>query len=68
MHKCSCSATMQDHISVVFDGIDKHNIFEEVRMELASMPGRPSVKATHILYCITSVRVAPCTALSDLIL
>ncbi|CAL5224084.1 g6710 [Coccomyxa viridis] len=29
----------QDHITVAFDGIDTHNIFEEVNKELASMPG-----------------------------
>ena len=42
---------MQDYITMVFDGIDKHNVFEEVKRELASMQGRCTVycHACHAL-------------------
>ena len=43
-----CRASMQDHVTVVFDGVDNHNILEEVKRELASMPGRPPINCATL--------------------
>lgn len=33
------AACMQDYVTVAFDGVDRHQVFERVQAMLAAMPG-----------------------------
>ena len=54
---------MQDYVTVAFDGVDKHNIFGDVRRELAGMTGKLLSLLVQVIpgvNCTILARLAAC--------